>query len=252
MKKLSFPDMLDLIEDRSRALRSAAAEAGFDAQVPGCPDWKVADLLAHIGEVQLFWTAAVGAGEAANPPGPDLVGDTAPQGDLLAWSADATDRLVLELRNAGPVRRCWTWWQASGAPMTSSAVARHQVQEAAVHAFDAQRAAGKPQPLPSAVAADGVGEYLTVELLTNGPWPYEPGTVVLETGAGGSWVLDLETPAVTVLLGDEHGNAKPTATVTADTSDMVLAFYRRDLIGDLRVEGATELVPRLLNWPNLD
>ncbi|HXB48783.1 MAG TPA: maleylpyruvate isomerase N-terminal domain-containing protein, partial [Streptosporangiaceae bacterium] len=108
MEKLSFPDMLDLIEDRSRALRSAAAEAGLDAQVPGCPDWKVADLLAHVGEVQLFWTAAVGAGEAASPPGPDLVGDTNPQGDLLAWSADATDRLVIELRNAGPDRMCWT------------------------------------------------------------------------------------------------------------------------------------------------
>src|ERR1700740_3756653 len=110
MEKLSFPDMLDLIEDRSRALRSAAAEAGFDAQVPVCPDWKVADLIAHLGKVHFFWTAAVGAGEAANPPGPDLVGDTAPQGDLLAWSADATDRLVLVVRNAAPHRMCRTWW----------------------------------------------------------------------------------------------------------------------------------------------
>jgi hypothetical protein len=33
---------------------------------------------------------------------------------------------------------------------------------------------------------------------------------------------------------------------------MVLAFYRRNLIGELRVEGAKELVPQLLNWPNLD
>jgi uncharacterized protein (TIGR03083 family) len=252
MEKLSFAAILDLIEDRSKALRSAAADAGFDAQVPGCPDWTVADLVAHVGEVQLFWTAVVGAGEAAGPPAPDVVGDTSPQGDLLAWSADATDRLVLELRNAGADRMCWTWWEASGAPMTSGAVARHQVQEAAVHAFDAQQAAGKAQPLPAVVAADGVGEYLTVELLTNGPWPYDPGTVVLETGAGGSWVLDLETPAVTVLLGGSHGSAKPTATVTADPSDMVLAFYRRAPLGELRIEGATELVPQLLDWPNLD
>src|ERR1700752_3943365 len=201
MEKLGFADMLDLIEDRSKALRSAAAEAGFDAQVPGCPDWKVADLIAHIGEVQLFWSAAVGAGEAANPPGPDLVGDTSPQGDLLAWSADATDRLVLELRNAGPDRMCWTWWEVSGAPMTAGAVARHQVQEAAVHAFDAQQAAGKPQPLPSAVAADGVGEYLTVELLPTALGRWGRGTVVVGTGRGGRWVPDLEPPAVTVLLG---------------------------------------------------
>lgn len=252
MQKLKFPDMLGLIEDRSAALRAAAGEAGFDARVPGCPDWSVADLVAHIGEVQLFWAAVVGAGEADGPPGHETVGDTEPHGDLLAWSADATDRLVLELRNAGPDRMCWTWWESSGAPMNSEAVARHQIQEAGVHAYDAQQAAGRPQPLPDAVAADGVGEYLTVELLTNGPWPFQPGTVVLETGAGGSWVLDLDTPAVTVLLGDEHGDAKPVATVTADPSDMVLSFYRRDPIGKLQITGASDLVPQLLDWPNLD
>ena len=252
MQTLSFPDMLALIEDRSAALRAAAAEAGFDARVPGCPDWTVADLLAHVGEVQLFWTAVVGAGEAVGPPDDEVVGDTEPHGDLLAWSADATDRLILELRNAGPGRLCWTWWESSGAPTNSGAVARHQIQEAAVHAFDAQQAGGRPEPIPAAVAADGVGEYLTVELPTNGPWPYEPATVVIEAGAGGSWVLDLNTPGVTVLLGDEHGDAKPTATVTADPSDMVLAFYRRDPNGKLQIDGASELVPQLLNWPNLD
>ena len=252
MTNLSFADMLAYIEDRSAALRAAAAEAGFEARVPGCPDWSVADLVAHVGQVQLFWRAAVAAGEADGPPSDDAVGDTTPQGDLLAWSADATDLLVLELRNAGPNRLCWTWWEVSGAPMTSGAIARHQVQEAAVHAYDAQQAAGKAQPIPEPIAADGVGEYLTVELLTNGPWPYDPAAVILETGAGGGWVIDLETPAVTVLRGDEHGSAKPSATVTADPSDMVLSFYRRDPIGKLRIDGAAELVPKLLDWPNLD
>jgi len=252
MQNLSFTDMLSLIEDRSAALRTAAAKAGLEARVPGCPDWSVADLLAHVGEVQIFWTAVVGAGEAEGPPDSDAVGDTEPRGDLMAWSADATDRLVLELRNAGPDRLCWTWWESTGAPTNSGAVARHQVQEAAVHAFDAQQAAGAAEPLPDAVAADGVGEYLTVELPTNGPWPYPPGAVVLETGAGGSWVLDLDVPAVRILRGDEHGDAKPVATVTADPGDMVLAFYRRDTIGKLQIEGAADLVPQLLNWPNLD
>ena len=53
--------MLALIEDRSAVLRVAAAEAGVDAPVPGCPDWTVADLVAHLGEVHLFWTAVVAA-----------------------------------------------------------------------------------------------------------------------------------------------------------------------------------------------
>jgi uncharacterized protein (TIGR03083 family) len=252
MTNLSFDDMLGFIDDRSAALRAAAAKAGFDARVPGCPDWTVRDLVAHVGEVQMFWTAVVAAGEASGPPDKEAVGDTQPGPDLLAWSAEASTNLVYELRNAGPDRMCWTWWESSGAPMTSGAVARHQVQEAAVHAYDAQQAAGHAEPLPAAAAADGVSEYLTVELPTNGPWPYGPATVVLETGAGGSWILALGTWGVHVLSGDEHGNANPSATVTADPSDMVLSFYRRDTIGKLQVDGDSELVPQLLAWPNLD
>lgn len=252
MENLSFDDMLALIDDRSAALRTAAARAGFEARVPGCPEWTVADLVAHLGEVHIFWTAVVGAGEASGPPDPETVGDTKPGPDLLAWSAEASSNLVRELRNAGPDRICWTWWESTGEPTTSGAVARHQVQEAAVHAYDAQQAAAHAEPLPAAVAADGVSEYLHVELPTNGPWPYEPATVVLETGRGGKWVLDLGPEGVHVLSGDDHGNVKPHATVTADPSDMVLAFYRRDTIGELQVEGNKDLVPQLISWPNLD
>ncbi len=47
--------MLTLVQDRSDALRAAAAQAGLATRVPGCPDWTVSDLVAHLGEVQLFW-----------------------------------------------------------------------------------------------------------------------------------------------------------------------------------------------------
>jgi len=253
MQNLSFSDMLALIEDRSAALREASAQAGFATQVPGCPDWTVADLITHLGQVHLFWAAVVAAGAAEDPPADDVIGDREPHGELLSWSADATARLVAELREAGPDRLCWTWWEeASMAPNTSAAIARHQVQEAGVHAFDAQQAAGHALPLPPALAADGVQEFITVELPTNGPWPYEPAAVILETGPGGSWLLDLGTPGIHVLAGDEHGNAKPSATITADPSDMVLAFYHRETARPLQIDGDTELVPQLLNWPNLD
>jgi hypothetical protein len=138
------------------------------------------------------------------------------------------------------------------APNTSAAIARHQVQEAAVHAFDAQQAAGHGLPLPGPVAADGVNEFITVELPTDGAWPFEPATVILETGQAGTWLLDLGPVGVRVLEGDVHGGAKPTAIVTADPSDMVLAFYRRDTIGDLQIDGDAELVPQLLSWPGLE
>jgi uncharacterized protein (TIGR03083 family) len=255
METLSFPAALALIDDRSAALRTAAAAAGMAAPVPGCPDWTVADLVAHLGAVQLFWAADVAAGPASDPPAEDAGGDREPDGDLIEWSADATARLVAALTDAGPDRMCWTWWEETAvAPNTAGAVARHQVQEAGVHAFDAQQAGGRAEPLPPAVAADGVAEYLTVELPTNGPWPYEAGTVVLETGAGGTWLvnLGLGPEGVHVLEGGAHGHAHRTATVTADPSDMVLSFYRRDIGHALQVDGDPDLVPQLLAWPNLD
>jgi len=134
---LSFDDQLGYIADRSQALRAAAAAAGSEARVPSCPDWSVSDLVAHLGAVQLFWTAVVAAGPATDPPDQRQVGDQTPRGDLLEWSAAATAGLLGALRAAGPDRECWTWWQSAGAPMTAGAVARHQVQEAAVHALDA-------------------------------------------------------------------------------------------------------------------
>jgi len=251
---LSFDDMIALIEDRSAALRSAAADAGMTARVPGCPDWSVHDLVAHLGEVHLFWAADVAAGPAAGPPADEVVGDTLPQGDLLTWSARATAGLVDALRAAGPERGCWAWWGAGGAPMTAGAVARHQVQEAAVHAFDAQQAAGVAGPLPPDVAADGVGEYVTVELPSNGPWPHDPARVLLDAGAGGTWVIGLGPDGAHPdrLTGPAGASDRVAATITTTPSDFVLVVYRRLPPAALGVTGDARVVERLLDWPNLD
>lgn len=250
---LSFDDMLTTIEDRSNVLRTAAA-GKLDARVPGCPGWSVRDLVVHLGEVHLFWTAAVAAGPAAGPPDEDTIGDREPHGDLLTWSAGATSALIGALKDAGPGRECWTWWESSGAPMTAGAIARHQVQEAAVHALDAQQAAGKDESLPPALAADGVGEFLTVGLGTMGPWPHDPATVLLSAADGGDWLLRLRRDRlqVSLLSGADRGQALPDATVTASPSDLVLAFYRRHGPDRLQVTGDSTLVTRLIDWPDMD
>ena len=192
MSTLTFPQMLKLIEDRSAVLRAAAAEVDLDSLVPGCPDWSVRDLVAHLGEVQRTWAYIVAAGPSDEPPGEDEIPATEPDGDLLAWSAAGTGQLVRALAAAGPDQGCWTWWAAvSPAPATAGAVARHQVQEAAVHAFDAQEAAGHAEPLPAEVAADGIDEFVTVGLASMGPWPHEPGEVAFAADGAGTRVVDL-------------------------------------------------------------
>ena len=74
---------------------------------------------------------------------------------------ESTAVLCDSLEQAGPDAPCWTWW---GTPATSGAVARHQVQEAAVHCWDAEAVRESPAPLRPDVADDGVAEFLEVVL----------------------------------------------------------------------------------------
>jgi uncharacterized protein (TIGR03083 family) len=249
MTNPSFAEMLSLIDDRSAALRAAVSNAGLDAQVPGCPDWSVRDLVEHLGEVHRFWAAAVAAGPADGPPDEDKI-DRKPGDDLLAWSAASAAELIEALRQTGPDQGCWTWWRESGAPMTSGAVARHQVQEAGVHAFDAQQSAGRAEPLPAEVAADGMGEFLTVGMATMGPWPHEPGTVALAATDGPTWVVSLSEAGARARLA--AGAAEADAWIRGSASDLVLALYGRELAGELTIEGDGELASRLLAWTQND
>lgn len=254
----AFADLLTLIEDRSAALRAAASDAGLDARVPGCPDWSVRDLITHLGEVQLFWAAAVAAGQPDGPPGEDLVGDREPGADLLGWSAAATGRLTEALREAGADRPCWAWWAESGAPLTSGAIARHQVQEAGVHAFDAQEAAGRAEPLPAVVAADGIGEFLTVGLASMGPWPNRPGAVGLAAADGTAWRVSLTpdgaraTEAGELAAGPAGTEQQPDAWLRGTASDLVLALYGRHTDRGVATEGDRELAAAMLSWPEND
>jgi uncharacterized protein (TIGR03083 family) len=242
---LPFPELLDLIAERSAALRQAVAQGDTDARVPGCPDWSLHDLVAHLGEVQRFWAAVVTAGPADGAPDASAVTGREPTGDLLEWSAESTRRLIDALRVAGPDRDCWTWWGASEAPMTSGAVARHQVQEAAVHAWDAQETVGKPEPIPAAVAVDTIDEMLVVTLGSIGAWPHRPARIALSAVEGPTWLIDL-TPA-----GAKAGpsaSGEPLATMRGAASDLVLALYTRIPLDRIDVDGDREAVEEFLTW----
>ncbi|MFJ2957653.1 maleylpyruvate isomerase family mycothiol-dependent enzyme [Streptomyces sp. NPDC087270] len=258
---LRFPDWLELVEDRSAALRKAAGTADGQARVPGCPDWTVRDLVAHLGQVQRFWAAAVAAGPASRPPDPDAdaVGDAAPSGEtpsgeLTAWSARSTALLLDALRAAGPDLECWTWWSTSGSPATAGAVARHQVQEAAVHARDAQDAVGAPEPLPPALAVDALDEFLHIGFGSMDGWPHAPARVALVCEEGPAWTLILDATGASAIRVAPGGGPAPGASLTGPAEELLLALYRRVPYdgGTLRVSGDAELVRQLVVWSPLD
>jgi uncharacterized protein (TIGR03083 family) len=267
---LRFADRLELIEERSAALRAAAGHVDPAAVVPGCPDWTVRDLVAHLGEVQSFWTAAVTAGPSPRPPAEEGLGGFRPSGDLLAWSARCTGTLLDALRTSGPDAGCWTWWAESGSPSTAGAVARHQAQEAAVHARDAQEAAGAPEPIPAALAVDAVDEFLHVGFGSMDGWPDSPARVSLVADEGAAWTLVLDTTGASVVRAPHGpaagggpaggpdggagagagGGARPGATLSGPAGELLLALYRRAPLdgGALRVTGDVDLVRQLVVW----
>ncbi|HWS32772.1 MAG TPA: maleylpyruvate isomerase family mycothiol-dependent enzyme [Actinoplanes sp.] len=245
-----FPDLLPLIESRSAALRDAVAAApDRTARVPGCPDWALTDLVAHLGAVHRFWAATVADADDSRAPSAERIGDREPHGDLLEWSAASTELLLAALRDAGPESPSWAWWSDSGAPLTAAAVARHQVQEAAVHAYDAQETIGRAEPLPAAVAVDGVGEFLSVGLASLGAWPHRPARVGFQAIEGPSWTLDL-SPA-----GAKEGPAAsgdPVTRIQATASDLVLALYARIPLSEVRIDGDRAVAGQLIAWSNSD
>jgi uncharacterized protein (TIGR03083 family) len=248
-----FTDRLELIEERSAALRKAAEAADPQARVPGCPDWTARDLVTHLGEVQRFWAVTVAAGPSRRPPAGEDAPDTEPSGELLAWSARSTAVLLDALRAAGPDAKCWTWWAESGNPSTAGAVARHQVQEAAVHARDAQETAGAPEPVPAGLAVDAVDEFLHVGFGSMDGWPHSPARVGLIADEGPAWTLILDATGASAVRVRPGDGPEAGATISGPAGDLLLALYRRAPwdAPALRVTGDTELVRQLVVWPPL-
>jgi hypothetical protein len=121
-----------------------------------------------------------------------------------------------------------------GEPATAGAIARHQVQEAAVHRVDAELVAGTAAPLHADVADDGVAEFLQVML------DIPKGTVLRPvrlraTDTGSEWQA-----------GGDGPDREAVVTVSGTASDLVLALYGRISLAALTVDGDREAAEALL------
>jgi uncharacterized protein (TIGR03083 family) len=248
-----FSDLLRLIDDRSAAFCAAVASApSLDAQVPTCPEWTLFDLVKHLGGGRRAWAATVAAGPADAKAVPaDAPAAPREREALVAWMAAATRQLVDALREAGPDRECWTWWGASQSPRNCGAVARHQLQEIAMHTYDAQLAAGTPRPLPDEVALDGVEDFLFTCCATTEAWPHEDAVVEYHVTEGRAWRMRLSAEGARIVRLPEPDAAAvgaATVTATASAADLLLAFYGRVPLEVLKTDGDTRVLDRLVAW----
>jgi uncharacterized protein (TIGR03083 family) len=248
---LEFADLLRLMQERSTAFQAAVAAApSLDVQVPTCPEWTLLDLVQHLVEGRRKWAAIIAAGPADAPAIVSAPVAPRERGAVLNWFATSVWELLDALREAGPNRGCWTWWGTSQSPQTSGAVARHQLQQLAVHTYDAQVTVGAPQPLSSEVALDGVDEFLTTCCAGTEPWPYEPVVVDYHATEGRSWrlwVSDGRTRAARLPNGATAGEDPEPADVAAwgTANELVMFFYGRIHTESLRTQGDRGILDRL-------
>lgn len=137
---------------------AAAAGRDLEAQVEHCPDWKVRDLVGHIGGVQWFWSNVV---EQRIQHRDDLERPSgAPAGtDPVTWFREQTKRLHAALSAANDSDQVWTWWEPD---QTIGFVLTRQVNEAVIHCFDACNAVGVIATIATDLAELGLQEFVDV------------------------------------------------------------------------------------------
>jgi uncharacterized protein (TIGR03083 family) len=205
------------IARESEKVAAVVDAAALDDRVPGCPDWSLRDLIWHLGNVQRFWATTIRAGADVQPADVDEDAWTGPgeRAELAAWMRSSTSELLDALRATAYDAPAWAWWRDDH---TVGAIARHQVQEAAVHRWDAQSAGGTPEALPQPEADDGVDEFV---------WIYR------QFGEPASMRFVATDSGLTVSTTD----APPAVTVSATASDLVLLLYGRASPAAVAVEG---------------
>lgn len=181
-------------------------------------------------------------------PYADVDPDAAAGEQILGWYTERADKLVAALTSKDidaptkslfgerPVR----FWY------------RRQAQEVAVHRWDIEHAyrGWDADPIDTALAADGIAEWselFTPRLLGRGggtPQDLQGARILLRANdGGGSWLLRADEGSIGIVDDD----AASDATITASTSDLLLALWHRVPLSRLTVEGGSAQVERVLD-----
>ena len=222
-----------IIREEAEAIAAVAAGADPDAPVPRT-DWRLADLLDHVGRLTWYWSGRIrkaGGGEFYETNRPD--GTT-----RVDWLRQGTATMCEQLAAAAPDAQIKTW----AGLQPPSWLWRRMTQELAVHRWDAQAAAATPTPLAVEVAEDGIDELLS-EFAPVADTSRVAGTLHLHaTDGDGEWSVD----ATGADLIWERSHTKADVAVRGATSDLLLVLWDRVDPSDVEVLGAAEVLTRWL------
>lgn len=219
-------------------VRSVDPSTLASTPVPTCPDWNLSQLVKHVGRGNR-WSAQIIEERRYEPLDPREVRDGKPPEDpeaAIAWFRQGAQLILDAIDHVGGDARVWTFIGAKPAGWW----VRRRVHETTVHRADAALALGQPFALSSELAADGISEWLTLNVAQadrHAP-PLDRGVTLhlhaTDEGLGptGEWTITHDEDGVNW----SHDHAKGEAALRGRSVDLLLALTRRRSLDEAGTE----------------
>ena len=251
LTELSYPTYCDAVAREAARIAEVIRAHDLTTEVPSCPGWTLADLVRHLGVLQQ-WFAAMIDRRSPTRLSQDEVDFELPLDvdGYPDWFASRSVEVDKVLRAADPDAVMYTWGPGGRVAFW----ARRMLMEFAVHRYDAELAVGELTEIDSAVAADGVEEFL-VNLPSAVTFLPEIANLRGDGEAIGIGVWGTEVDWAVRLDPESFGLvpavAEPDATVSAQSAEaLLLLVYGRIGPDDPRIKttGDAELLAKWFRY----
>ncbi|WP_324192793.1 maleylpyruvate isomerase family mycothiol-dependent enzyme [Nocardia transvalensis] len=226
MTSLDTKVLREALLDETDRLADLYAAEDPTTPIPTCPDWTLANLIAHVGGGHRWAAAMIVNRSTENLDFAQVPEIRRPRdvGEAVAWLRDSA-RVVIDAVDAtGPEVPIWTpfsalrpaeWW------------VRRRLHEATGHRADALLALGREVSLDPALAADGLSELLGLIAMGSprfrNPLDGAADLALHATDDGDIWRI---RKSGTSIEWDDD-SAPAAATVAATAVDLYLLLLRR-------------------------
>jgi uncharacterized protein (TIGR03083 family) len=227
----------------------AVVEIDQAARVPSCPDWTVADLTRHVGQVYLHKVACIREGIEPRPWPPQELATEEP----LALLDRSYAELRHELTTRDPRDPTGGWYAPD---QTVGFWIRRMAQETVIHRIDAELGTRQAvAPVPADLAVDGIDELLKIFLAYSvATWTdafaeilaASPGRMCTVRADGAAWRVVSGPGRVSV--EDGTGDIAPDLRVSGSPTAVLRWLWNREAAGEpsgVTVEGSAEALTEL-------
>lgn len=234
----------DELEREGGLVVDLARNADPETPVVTCPDWRVADLLAHLGVVHRWAEHLVRVRASRRLSAREM--DLARGPVEASWLAEGLTTLVATLRQSDFADEMWAW----GADQHVRFWARRMLHETLVHRVDLDGALGVASPIDPVVAVDAIDEFL-VNLPHAARFSPDVARLVgtgeileFRCDEGPRWSLRLTPSGFESVPGDVGA----TATLAGPSSELLVVLTRRRDVASsaCRVDGRSDVMTHWL------